>query len=187
MSTNDNDKAIAEIWAMFRETAERFKETDKKFKETDKQLKEVSKQIGGLGNKFGGFTEGMAFPSMRRILMEKFQMDTVSPRVISRRNGEMMELDVLAYADRQINAVYVVEVKSRLRMEDLTDILEHLNRFPEFFPEHNNKVLYGIVAAVDVPEQMKKKVLNAGLYLAMIRDDTFELDVPEGFQPKRFN
>ena len=180
MSMNDNDKAIAEIWAMFRET-------DKRFKETDKQIKELSKQIGGLGNKFGGFTEGMAFPSMRRILMEKFNMDVVSPRVISRRNGEMMELDVLAYADGQINTVYVVEVKSRLRMEDLTDILEHLNRFPEFFPEHKNKSLYGIVAAVDVPEQGKKKVLDAGLYLALIRDDTFQLDVPDNFQPKRFN
>ena len=109
MSMNDNDKAIAEIWAMFRET-------DKRFKETDKQIKELSKQIGGLGNKFGGFTEGMYFPSMRHILTEKFQMDTVSPRVISRRNGEMMEFDVLAYADGQINAVHVVVVKSRLRM-----------------------------------------------------------------------
>ena len=43
------------------------------------------------------------------------------------------------------------------------------------------------VVPVPVPEQMKKKVLNAGLYLAMIRDDTFTLDVPEGFQPKKFN
>jgi hypothetical protein len=201
MSKNENEKSIAEIWAMFRETDKRFKETDEKFKETDekfketgekfketdKQIKELSKQIGGLGNKFGGFTEGMAFPSMRRILMEKFNMNVVSPRVISRRNGEMMELDVLAYADGQVNAVYVVEVKSRLRIEDLSDILEHLNRFTEFFPEHRNKSLYGIVAAVDVTEQVKKKVLDAGLYLALIRDDTFQLDVPENFQPKRFN
>jgi hypothetical protein len=201
MSKNENEKSIAEIWAMFRETDKRFKETDEKFKETDekfketgekfketdKQIKELSKQIGGLENKFGGFTEGMAFPSMRRILMEKFNMNVVSPRVISRRNGEMMELDVLAYADGQVNAVYVVEVKSRLRIEDLSDILEHLNRFTEFFPEHRNKSLYGIVAAVDVTEQVKKKVLDAGLYLALIRDDTFQLDVPENFQPKRFN
>ena len=201
MSKNENEKSIAEIWAMFRETDKRFKETDEKFKETDekfketgekfketdKQIKELGKQIGGLGNKFGGFTEGMAFPSMRRILMEKFNMNVVSPRVISRRNGEMMELDVLAYADGQVNAVYVVEVKSRLRIEDLSDILEHLNRFTEFFPEHRNKSLYGIVAAVDVTEQVKKKVLDAGLYLALIRDDTFQLDVPENFQPKRFN
>jgi len=201
MSKNENEKSIAEIWAMFRETDKRFKETDEKFKETDekfketgekfketdKQIKELGKQIGGLGKKFGGFTEGMAFPSMRRILMEKFNMNVVSPRVISRRNGEMMELDVLAYADGQVNAVYVVEVKSRLRIEDLSDILEHLNRFTEFFPEHRNKSLYGIVAAVDVTEQVKKKVLDAGLYLALIRDDTFQLDVPENFQPKRFN
>lgn len=191
MNDKDTKKAIEQIWEMFRETDRRldlrFKAIAERSKETDKQLKELSKQIGGLGNKFGGFTEGMAFPSMQRVLMEKFKMEFVSPRVTMRKNGETLELDVLAYSDGEINAVYIVEVKSRLRTEELNEILENLKRFPQFFPEHQNKALYGIVAAVDVPEQMKKKVLKEGLYLALIRDDTFQLDVPEGFQPKRFN
>jgi hypothetical protein len=191
MNDKNTQQAVEEIWEMFRATDKRldlrFKEIAERSKETDKQIKELGKQIGGLGNKFGGFTEGMAFPSMQRILMEKFKMEYISPRVTMRKNGDTLELDVLAYSDGEINAVYVVEVKSRLRTEELNEILENLKRFPKFFPEHKNKALYGIVAAVDVPEQMKKKVLDAGLYLALIRDDTFQLDVPEGFQPKKFN
>jgi len=191
MNDKNTQQAVEEIWEMFRATDKRldlrFKEIAERSKETDKQIKELSKQISELGNKFGGFTDGMALPSMRRVLMEQFQIDAVCPRVICRRNGEIMELDVLAYGYRQVNAAYIVEVKNRLRMEDLNDILEHLSRFPKFFPEHKNKSLYGIVAAVDVSKQMKKKVLDAGLYLALIRDDTFQLDVPEGFQPKKFN
>ena len=36
--------------------------------ETDRQIRELGKQIGGLGNKFGSFTEGLALPSMQKIL-----------------------------------------------------------------------------------------------------------------------
>ena len=192
------EKNIEEIWALFRETDQRmdqrfketdqqFKETDQRFKETDKQLKELGKQIGGLGNKFGGFTEGMAFPSMQRILTEKFNMNKVSIRNQVRKNGELMELDVLAYADGKIKKVYVVEVKSRLRDEHIDKMLNDLKNFPRFYPEHSDKILYGIIAAVDVTEEIKKKVLDAGLYLALIRDDTFSLAVPKNFKPKRFN
>jgi hypothetical protein len=184
MTGEEVDKSIKEIWAMFRETDRRL---DERFKETDRQLKELSRQIGLLGNKFGGFTEGMAFPSMQRILTEHFKMEHVNPRVLVRKNGESYELDVLAYADREINEVYVVEVKSRLREEHLDEMLRDLEKFPRFYPEHKNKALYGIIAAVDVTEQMKKKVIKAGLYLALIRDDTFCLDVPKGFKAKRFN
>ena len=180
MTDQKHEKAIEEIWAMFRET-------DKRFKETDKQFKELGKQIGGLGNKFGDFTEGMAFPSMQRILTEQFKMEFVSPRARVRKNGETIELDVLAYANSGIDEIYVVEVKSHLREDHLQEMLKNLERFPRFFPEHKNKALYGIIAAVDVPDEVKKRVLDAGIYLALIRDDTFALDVPKGFKAKRFN
>ena len=49
-----------------------IKETGKQLKENDKkvtrQIKELGKQIGGLGRKFGSFTEGLALPSMQKIL-----------------------------------------------------------------------------------------------------------------------
>ncbi len=45
-----------------------LQETDRKFQETDRQIRELGKQIGGLGNKFGSFTEGLALPSMQKIL-----------------------------------------------------------------------------------------------------------------------
>jgi hypothetical protein len=180
MTAQQQEKAIEEIWQM-------FKETDKRQKETDKQLKELGKQIGGLGSKFGGFTEGMAFPSMHKILTERFKMEYVSPRVEVRKNGETLELDVLAYSNGEVKEVYLVEVKSRLREDHLQEMLRDLKKIPRFFPEHNNKALYGIIAAVDVSEQMMQKVLDAGLYLALIRNDVFSLIVPKGFKPKKFN
>jgi len=180
MTAQRKEKAIEEIWEMFRRTDERQKETDR-------QLKELGKQIGGLGSKFGGFTEGMAFPSMHKILTERFKMEVVGQRVESRKNGVVFEVDVLAYSNREIKEVYLVEVKSKLREDHLQEMLRDLNKFPHFFPEHKDKALYGIIAAVDVSEQIKQKVLKAGLYLALIKDDVFSLDVPKGFKAKAFN
>lgn len=116
-------------------------------KETDKQLKGLGKQIGGLGNKFGSFTEGMAFPSMKKILRDYFHMENIAANVSVRKAEGVMELDVLAYANTEVNAVYVVEVKSNLRESHLSRFLENLKRFPEFFPKiYKGKEVYGVLS-----------------------------------------
>jgi len=165
-------------------------ETDRQIREsqtrTDRQIEELGKQLGGLGQKFGGFTEGMAFPSMQKILRERFGMDVVSVRNIARRNGRSLEIDVMAYANGEINTVYVVEVKSHLREDGLQQMLRILREFHDFYPGHENKKVYGILAAVDVPDDLRHRVLSQGIYLARIHDDTFEIRVPETFQPRAF-
>jgi len=171
----------------FRKTAQQFRETDKQLKETDKKIKELGKQIGGLSNKFGSFTEGLALPSMTKILREQFDMNIIAPRVWARRNGKSLELDVLAYSNGKQKAVYVVEVKSHLREEGLEQLLNTLHVFPEFFQEHKDKKLYGILAAVHIPENMKIKVLESGIYVATIQDEQFKLQVPKHFKARNFN
>jgi hypothetical protein len=39
---------------------------------------------------------------------------------------------------------------------------------------------------VDVPDDLRDRVLSQGIYLARIHDDTFEIRVPETFQPRAF-
>jgi septal ring factor EnvC (AmiA/AmiB activator) len=162
-------------------------ETDKQLKETDKQLKELGKQLGGLGNKFGSFTEGMAFPSMTKVLREHFQMEVIATRVKSKHNNRSLEVDVLAYANSEINEVYIVEMKSYAKPESIEQILKTLATFPQMFPEHNDKRLYGILAAVDLQENLQEQLYQAGIYLAMIHDEVFQLQIPAGFQPRCFN
>jgi hypothetical protein len=115
-------------------------ETDRQIREsqtrTDRQIEELGKQLGGLGQKFGGFTEGMAFPSMQKILREQFGMDVVSVRNIARKNGRSLEIDAMAYANGEVNTVYVVEVKSHLREDGLQQMLRILREFHDFYPGH---------------------------------------------------
>ncbi|MGI0481983.1 DUF3782 domain-containing protein [Geminocystis sp. CENA526] len=166
------------------ETDRRFQETAQQQRKTDRQIKELGKQIGGLAGKFGSFTEGLALPSMEKILRKKFAMEVISPSVRVSKQGEHIEIDVLAYANGSVNQAYVVEVKSHAKEESIEQLKTILERFRYFFPEHQNKQLYGILAAVDLSAYVRQKILQEGLYVARIHEDIFNLDIPDGFQPK---
>ena len=167
-------------------TDRQMEETAQYIKETDRQLRELKAHIAGLSDKFGGFTEGLALPSMTKILRQRFHMNVVMPRVLSHLNGRSFEVDVMAYSHAEESAVYIVEVKSRLRYEAIVQMKRTLQEFPDFFPLHRGKKVYGILAAVDAPAAVRQKALDEGIYLARIHDDEFEIDVPAGFKPRAF-
>lgn len=174
--------SMRETDRLFRESRE---ESDRRREEMERFLRELGRQIGGLGEKFGSFTEGLALPSMSKILSQRFGMDVISPSVRARNNGRSMEVDVLAYSKTR-DEVYVVEVKSHLRQDALDQMRKILRDFHDFFPGHEGKKVYGILAAVDAPDGLREQVLREGIYLARIHDGQFELQVPDNFQPRAF-
>jgi hypothetical protein len=187
----ETDQRLQELACAQKETDLQLKETAQQLKETDKQLskqlKNLAEQIGGLGNKFGSFTEGWAFPSMVKVLRNQFKMESIATNFqVKHDDGKIMELDVFAYSNGNLNTACIVEVKSHIREEDIQQLLRQLTRLREFLPEHANKKLYGILAGVQFPKQMKEKIWEQGLYLAAIHDEHFTLQVPDNFQPKIF-
>ena len=171
---------------LFKEVSQQQKENAEQQKATDRQLKELGKQIGGLGAKFGSFTEGLALPSMETILGQQFGMEVISPSVRVSKGGQHMEIDVLAYANGELNTAYIVEVKSHAREDSITQLKSILQRFRNFFPEHKDKRLYGILASVDLSNELRDKILQEGLYVARIHDQVFELDIPNNFQAQSY-
>ena len=171
---------------LLKEVSQQQKENAQQQKKTDKQLKELGQQIGGLGAKFGSFTEGLALPSMEKILRQRFGMEVVSPSVRVSKDGKHLEIDVLAYTNGELNTAYIVEVKSHAREESITQLKSILQRFRSFFPEHKDKKLYGILAAVHLSPELREKILQEGFYVARIHDQVFELDIPDNFQPRLY-
>ena len=195
-----NTVTYEEVLSLFKETDLRMQETDRQMRETGHQIeelgyrfrelervtKEQSKQISGIGNKFGYFTEGLALPSMERILTEQFGMTTIMPRARTRRNGEEIEIDVLATANEGINLAMVVEVKSRVGWKSIEQLQRIVSRFREIHPEHRDKAVMGILAGVDWDRGVQAKAREAGFLTASIRDEIFTLTTPEGFEARRW-
>ena len=197
MTDEELKEIVASIAVEHRELVVAQKETDRQLKaqaveaehdrrEMKKSNRELGKKIGGLANKFGSFTEGLALPSMQQILRSQFNMEVVSPSVRVKKGDEELEIDVLSYANGTLNEVYVVEVKSHLRDEGVDQLFDIVSRFRHFFPEHKDKKLYGIMAAVEMSNRLKERVLSKGFYAAKISDEVFSIDVPAQFQPKAY-
>ncbi len=179
------DEELRKTVEEFREQGRRLtEEMLKSRREADRRLNFLGKQIGGLGNKFGAFTEGMAFPSLEKILTEGLGMTVVAPSIKGRLNGGSIEIDVLGYS---ADAVYVVEVKSHLKEEAIAKLEAKIDQLTTFFPEHRGKKIYGILAGVAIVSEAERHALRKGFYVARINGEIFEMTVPENFQPKAFS
>lgn len=175
-----------ELRDLVAETSRKVAETSRKVAETSRKVNEVGRQIGWIGNTFGRFTEGLFMPSLEKILEKDFGLDTIAPRIQRRQNGSFVELDVLAYSNSEKNMAVVVEIKSKLRDDDIRDFVKQLQDFPSLFPEHRDKKLFGIIAAVGITAEQKKAIEKLGLYVVEISDDVFKMASSKKFKPKDF-
>lgn len=176
-----------ETAAAQKENAEQFKDLEIQFKETGKYITKIGKQIGEIGEKFGYFTEGMALPSMEKILRQKFKINTVTPRF--KRifdDNTQIEYDVFGYCNGDVNNAVMVEIKSKLKEKHITEMLTELNQFKTIFPEYKDKHLYGILAAVDIQDKdIIQKVEENGIFFARISDEVFTMK--NNLHPVDFN
>ena len=155
--------------------------------EVDKQIKQTQKQLGELGNTWGTFTEGMAIASIKKILRDKFNIPVISRNVEKRVNGESIEMDAFGYETSTVNTAVIVEIKSHLREDAIEQIERTMENFPRFCPDHADKKLYGIIACVHAPDNIKNLLRKKGIYLAILHDEVFELHDFKNFTPKDFN
>lgn len=174
---------LAEIRLILKELALSQIETDAKFKElqlaqkaTDKQLRELGKQIGGIGERFGSFIEGLAYPSMRKVLYKQYGIDnTVANYLRNLPNGREIELDAFGFTNGSVNNAVVVEIKSNLQSKHIYAFKERLQNFKYDFPDFANKHLYGILTTPKVvSRELKNEVFSEGIHLAIVHDEIFD-------------
>ncbi len=177
--TITNEEAIAEIWQLFRETDARL---DKRFVETDKK---IDKLAGTFGQQWGKLIEALVRPDSIRLFQERsIQIEFVSPRVKRERGRDTMEIDLLLLNEAEL---VIIEVKSRLRVADVNDLLEDLADFKDFFPEYKEYHVYGGVAGLDIVGEADKFAYRKGLFvLAVTGQNLVEIRNDPKFKPRNF-
>jgi hypothetical protein len=197
MTTTADDvwRLLAELTAAQKETErllkeqseeanQRRKEADERAKETDRQIREVNKKIGDLGGKWGLFVENMVAPACETIFLKRgIPVHQVSQRVKKRLNGQTLEVDVLVTNE---NHVLIVEVKSSLGVNDIKELVEDLREFRTFFPEYNQKQLYGAVAGIEIEKGADKYAYRQGLFVLAQAGETVSILNNSTFQPKNW-
>ncbi|MBF0626846.1 MAG: hypothetical protein HQL91_01355 [Magnetococcales bacterium] len=158
-------------------------ETERERRETERVVKEVSRQIGQLGSRWGEFVEGLVAPACKSLFMERgIPVHRVGRRMEADLPGNRrMEIDLMVV---NTDAVILVEVKSKLKHEDVRDHLVRVAEFKDFFPEYADKRIMGAVAGIVIDEKVDQFAMNQGLFVIVQSGDTVTLANAPNFVPK---
>jgi hypothetical protein len=126
----------------------------------------------------------MVAPACETLFLERgIPVHQVSQRVKKRLDGDTLELDILVL--NQDHAL-AVEVKSKLSVQDVKDFLADLSDFRHFFPEYQQKQVYGAVAAMDIEDSADKYAYRQGLFVLTQSGETVAILNGDQFQPKNW-
>jgi hypothetical protein len=179
-----NQETERKILAVSQEVSEVNKELSKQISAVNKQISAVNKQIGDLGGKWGRFVENMVAPACETIFLKRgIPVHQVGQRIKKRLNGQTLEIDVLV---TNADHVLVVEVKSSLGVDDVKALIEDLTQFRQFFPEYNQKQLYGAVAGIEIEEGADKYAYRQGLFVLAQVGETVTILNNSDFRPKNW-
>ena len=170
-------------------------ETDRLFQETERSLQQfiaenkdgfekLRKEIKELNQAWGRFVENTVAPACETLFLERgIPVHQVSQRVKKRLDSDTLELDILVL--NQDHAL-AVEVKSKLSIQDVKDFLIDLAEFRRFFPEYQQKQVYGAVAAMDIEDGADKYAYRQGLFVLAQSGESVSILNNEQFQPKNW-
>ena len=100
--------------------------------ETARLVNQNNKQLGELGNKLGSFAEGLAYPTVERIMREQLGLTSVSQNQKIEKGGDTLEIDAFGYSNGSTNRVVAGEIKSHFRIEDIEQLEKNLLQNPRF-------------------------------------------------------
>ncbi|MBF0213326.1 MAG: DUF3782 domain-containing protein [Magnetococcales bacterium] len=186
----ETDRKFQETDLQLKETGLQLKETDLRLKETDRliranaaQMKETDRKIDRLGGRLGEFVEGLVAPACRNLFAER----GIPVHMVSRRveadlpGGRHLEIDLLVV---NTDAVVLVEVKSKLTIDDIKDHLVRMEAFKSFLPIYADKRAFGAVAAMVIEENVRRFAIHQGLFVIEQAGDTLRMANDAAFVPR---
>jgi len=175
---------LEEVWKLFRETDRKFQESDRRFQELERLLKEQTKKMGEMNNRLGEFVESIVQPGIVRLFQERnIPIHKIYPNV-SAENEELglaTEIDFLVVNN---DRCALVEVKSKLNIDDVNDHIERMGKFKPLFPEYADKKAYAAVAAMIIPKDVAKYAYRKGFFVIAQKGDNIEFLNDKQFKPK---
>ncbi|MEO5340207.1 MAG: hypothetical protein H7837_06775 [Magnetococcus sp. MYC-9] len=197
----ETDRKFQETDRKFQETDRKFQETDRKFwemsgetdrqikataaqmRETDRKMRETDRKLDRLGGRLGEFVEGLVAPACKTLFAQRgIPVHKVSRRVeADLPGGRRMEIDLLVV---NTDAVVLVEVKSKLTVEDVRDHLTRMSEFKAFFAEYADKRAIGAVAGMVIEENVSRFAMGKGLFVIEQAGETLCMTNDAAFVPR---
>ena len=150
-------------------------------KETDRRLKKAE---GLFTSQWGKLLESLVEGDLVPLLNDRgIVVETTHQRRKGRMGGEHFEIDIVAVNGRE---VVVVEVKTTLRSEDVTEFLAKLSVFPDFCKEYRGRRILGAVAYLDTAASVITYAERQGLFVIRATGSSASIVNGPDFEPREF-
>jgi len=170
------------IYRGFGETDKRIEESDKRFKE---EMKKLTKQVSDVTDSLGRFAESTVFPAVTPLLKKRgIRINHLWGRLPAVQKGQGMELDIAGIGD---DCAIAIEVKLRLKQEDVESFIEKLSKVFEFYPLLKRPTLYGGVAAMTIDKDVERFAYKQGLFILTQTGDNVRIVNDRAFRPHSFD
>ena len=167
-----------------KEEQQREKDRLEAKREKKKYEKEMKELRGLFTSQWGKLMESLVEGDLIGLLTGcGIAVHSIHPRVYGRRNGTHYEFDIVA-GNR--DEVVVVEVKTTLKSEQVTEFLEKLQRFTVYEPLYQGKRIYGAVAYLKADSSVTLYAERQGLFVIRATGSSASIVNDEEFVPRVF-
>ena len=195
MASYNTPLSFEQVWLMFQETDKKFQDTDKKFQDTDKKFQDTDKKFQDTDRKikelsalfttqWGKLVESLVEGDLLKLLKERgIEVERIIPRMKGNKSGQNFEFDLIAINDTKM---VIVEVKTTLRPQDVTDFHEKLWKAKTYMPEYKDKIIFGAVAFITSEGSSDRMAENQGFYVIKATGNSSSIVNSDDFEPKQF-
>ena len=169
--------------------AKSSKEFDRRLeKALAKSRKEFNKKLGELTGTWGRFVEELVKPNSVELFRQRgVEVSTLYQGITAKKDGEdLYQIDLFLVNDTQAIAV---EVKSTLKVSDVDEHLERLEKIREYPPKHfelRGVSLLGAVAGLIIDGDADKYAYKKGLFVLRQKGNIVEIVNDKKFKPKEW-
>jgi hypothetical protein len=158
---------------------EQAREADQRLKENERLLRENQKLMGDLGRKFGTIIEHMFIPGLKQkfnALGYEFTKAGPNQLIEDKEHNLYMELDVFL---ENGDCALAVEVKTQANIGDVREHIGRMKKLRRYFDlRHDQRKLYGAVAAAVMPDNVRDYAFKQGFYVIKQSGDNVSVEAP---------
>ncbi|MCY3969201.1 MAG: hypothetical protein OXG74_04680 [Acidobacteria bacterium] len=156
--------------------------------ETTRQVRETDRRQDTLESLFTSpwekLVDGLAKRDLVPLLHERsIAVESTHQRRKGKRNGERFEFDIVAVSRSD---VVVVQVRTTLRPEDVTEFLTKLPKFTDFAQEYRGRRILGAVAYLKSDGAVTTYAERKGLFVIRATGSSASILNDEDFEPRSF-
>jgi len=146
--------------------------------EIRREGKEMNRKWAELAQRLGTIVEDIVAPNIPGIAREQFGCQTILDFMLRRTKvhplepGRSREFDVICVGE---NIVIWNETKATMRPEYVTDFVEALPEFREYFPEYERLRLIPIFASLNLAPDIVRALTRRRIYAMTMGERTMEL------------